>query len=131
MGVGVDYNEYIMEEIALAGGGDPLEGLSTVRSMTPSPAIDDAGADLNPLHHSTGTAVRVEDPALLASMERLTARVAGVIDLGFYAIDLIAGAGGLWILELNPNPFCYFYNRTNGRADFVDIYEKLLRKYLL
>ena len=36
----------------------------------------------------------------------------------------------LWILELNPNPFCYFYNRANGRDDFVGIYRKLLGKYL-
>lgn len=105
-----------------------------------SEGADSPSSDLNPLHHSSGRAVGVEDPDLLASMARLTGRVAEVIDLGFYAIDLIAGdpiAGDpiardqeLWILELNPNPFCYFYNRTNGRGDFVNLYRKLMRKYL-
>ena len=95
-----------------------------------SEGSDGPGSDLNPLHHSTGKAVRVEEAGLLASMAGLTARVAGVIDLGFYAIDLIAGAEELWILELNPNPFCYFYNRGNGRGDFVGIYRKLMGKYL-
>ena len=58
--------------------------------------------------------------------------MAGVVDLGFYAIDLIRDDGGAWwILELNPNPFCYFYNRSNGRGDFVAIYERLLRDNVL
>jgi len=96
---------------------------------------DGEGADLNPLHHSTGTAVRVSDVARLESMARLTARVAAVVDLGFYAIDVIDGGpvdggSGLWVLELNPNPFCYFYNRANGRGDFVGIYRHLMGKYL-
>ena len=90
------------------------------------------GSDLNPLHHHSGRAVRVGDATTIAELAGLTAAVADVVDLGFYAIDLIHSVERGWhILELNPNPFCYFYNRTNGRADFVDIYEKLLRKYLL
>ena len=36
----------------------------------------------------------------------------------------------VYILEINPNPFCFFYNRSNGRADFVHIYELLLEKYV-
>ena len=64
-------------------------------------------------------------------MTELTRRVAAVIRLGFYAIDVIDGPGGLRILELNPNPFCFFYNRSNGRGDFVAIYQHLLDKYLL
>jgi glutathione synthase/RimK-type ligase-like ATP-grasp enzyme len=87
--------------------------------------------DLNPLHQTTGRAVKVKDLELLGAMEELTQRVSEVIDLGFYAIDLIDGRDGLSILELNPNPFCYFYNRDNGREDFVSIYEFLLDKYLL
>lgn len=90
-----------------------------------------AGAeDLNPLHQMGGLAVQVESAELLAEMRQLTARVAGVLDLGFYAIDLIAGAQGLCVLEVNPNPFCFFYNRSNGREDFVRIYEYLLGKFL-
>ena len=90
-----------------------------------------AGAeDLNPLHHSGGQAVQVEAEALLEPMRQLTARVAGVLDLGFYAIDLIAGHQGLCILEVNPNPFCFFYNRSNGREDFVRLYERLIEKFL-
>ena len=56
--------------------------------------------------------------------------MAGVVELGFYAIDLIRGRRGFQILEINPNPFCYFYNRDNGRDDFVRIYEQLLTDYL-
>ena len=61
-------------------------------------------------------------------MRELTVGVAGMIDLGFFAIDLIDGRDGFKILELNPNPFCFFYNRDNGREDFVSIYERLLRE---
>ena len=58
--------------------------------------------------------------------------MAGVVDLGFYAIDLIRDdAGGWWILELNPNPLCYFYNRSNGGGDFTAVYERLLREHVL
>ena len=86
--------------------------------------------DRNPLHHHTGRAERVTDDAVLEELGRLTAKIAGVIDLGFYAIDLIRDHERGWqILELNPNPFCYFYNRTNGRDEFTSIYTDLLRKY--
>ena len=91
---------------------------------------DETGAVLNPLHHASGRAVRVGEGPLLAAMVELTRRVADVIRLGFYAIDVIDGPGGLRILELNPNPFCFFYNRSNGRGDFVAVYEHLLDKYI-
>lgn len=85
--------------------------------------------NLNPLHRPDGRAVKVEDPTLLAKMCRLTATLAKAVNLGFYAIDLIVAADGLYILEINPNPFCYFYNRSNGREDFIGIYKKLLKQY--
>ena len=87
--------------------------------------------DLNPLHQATGRAVRVEDAALLAQMQHLTAQVAGVFSLGFYAIDLIHGADGFSIIEINPNPMCYMYNRDNGRRDFIRLYERLLTQFAL
>ena len=90
--------------------------------------VGEGTADLNPLHQEDGRAVKVEDGDLLERLRKLTAGVAGMIDLGFYAIDLIDGRDGFRILELNPNPFCFFYNRDNGRADFVSIYERLLRE---
>ena len=90
-----------------------------------------ADGDLNPLHQATGRAVRVEDAALLAQMQQLTAQVAGVYSLGFYAIDLIHGADGLSIIEINPNPMCYVYNRDNGRRDFIRLYERLLTQFAL
>ncbi len=86
--------------------------------------------DLNPLHQAGGRAVKVEAPDLLHPMRELVRAVAAVLDLGFYALDLIRGADGFYILEINPNPFCFFYNRDNGRADFVRIYERLFEKYM-
>ncbi len=91
----------------------------------------DADGDLNPLHQAEGRAVRVEDEPLLQDMRALTRRVAEVYALGFYAIDLIHGVDGLVILELNPNPMCSIYNRDNGRRDFISLYEKLLRRFVL
>jgi len=90
---------------------------------------EEPGEDLNPLHESTGRAEKVEDPQLLSQMSELVGKIAGVIDLGFYAVDLIASTEGLTVLELNPNPFCYFYNRSNGREDFIKIYQLLIRKF--
>ena len=90
-----------------------------------------ADGDLNPLHQATGRAVRVEDAALLAQMQHLTAQVAIVFSLGFYAIDLIHGADGFSIIEINPNPMCYAYNRDNGRRDFIRLYERLLTQFAL
>jgi glutathione synthase/RimK-type ligase-like ATP-grasp enzyme len=95
--------------------------------------VSDAGGervDLNPLHQADGRAVRVEDAGLLARLRALTAKVAAVLELGFYAIDLIDGPAGACVLEINPNPFCFFYNRTNGREDFVRIYATLLERFL-
>lgn len=89
------------------------------------------GTDLNPLHQDDGRAVRVAEGPVLESMRALVAAIAPVVDLGFYAVDLINDADGLRILELNPNPFCYFYNKDNGRADFAAIYRQLLEKYVL
>lgn len=89
-----------------------------------------AVGDRNPLHHHSGRAERVTDAGVLDELERLTAKIAAVIDLGFYAVDLIRDHERGWqVLELNPNPFCYFYNRTNGRSDFTAIYADLLSKY--
>jgi len=85
--------------------------------------------DLNPLHQAEGRAVRVVEDGLLKELRALTRRVAEVFQLGFYAIDLIRGAEGLTILELNPNPMCYIYNRDNGRRDFVRIYEHLIERF--
>ena len=87
--------------------------------------------DLNPLHQEDGRAVRVAEGALLDSMSSLVAEIAPAVELGFYAVDLIDSSEGLRILELNPNPFCYFYNRDNGREDFSAIYRQLLEKYVL
>ena len=86
--------------------------------------------DPNPLHHASGDAVKVTDARLLSAFGELTADVAAAISLGFYAIDAIASDGDLHIIEINPNPFCYFYNRSNGRNDFISIYERLLARYL-
>ncbi len=89
----------------------------------------DAGDDLNPLHGSTGVAVRVEDDSMLNELSTVCERIHSVLALGFYAVDLIWRQGPV-VLELNPNPFCYFYNLANGRAEFVQIYEGLLNRLL-
>ena len=91
----------------------------------------DGASDLNPLHHSDGKALRILEPERLASMRDITRAVSRVIELGYYAIDLILSEAGPCILEVNPNPICYFYNLHNGRADFVEIYERLIRKFLI
>ena len=62
-------------------------------------------------------------------MQHLTEQVASVYSLGFYAIDLIHGADGFFIIEINPNPMCYAYNRDNGRRDFIRLYERLLSQF--
>ena len=90
-----------------------------------------ADGDLNPLHRVDGRAVRVKDATLLHQMQQLTERVASVYSLGFYAIDLICGADGFSIIEINPNPMCYAYNRDNGRRDFIQLYERLLTQFAL
>ena len=89
----------------------------------------DAGDDLNPLHGSTGMAVRVEGDGILTELSAVCDRIHSVLPLGFYAVDLIWRQGPV-VLELNPNPFCYFYNLANGRAEFVQIYETLLNRFL-
>jgi dihydrofolate synthase/folylpolyglutamate synthase len=95
------------------------------------PLIAEAGGDLNPLHRPGGKAVKAEEPELLKSFGKAAQSIAEVLNLGFYAIDAIASVGGLFILEVNPNPVCYFYNNTNGRADFVRIYGRLLRQFAM
>ena len=86
--------------------------------------------DRNPLHHPTGRAERVQDELILQELARLTVKIAAVIDLGFYAVDLIRDRERGWqILELNPNPFCFFYNRSYGQEDFTNLYVHLLQKY--
>ena len=91
------------------------------------PLTAETGGDLNPLHRPGGLAVKVDDEATLNSFDKVAECIGEVLDLGFYAIDAIAGVDGLSVLEVNPNPVCYFYNESNGRDDFVRIYEKLLR----
>jgi dihydrofolate synthase/folylpolyglutamate synthase len=87
--------------------------------------------DLNPLHRAGGVAIPVVDEGLLSDLRVLTQDLNRVLNLGFYAIDLIAGSDGFYVLEVNPNPICHFYNLHNGRGDFVQIYAYLVRKYLL
>ena len=72
--------------------------------------------------------MKVEDEATLKSFDNVAESIGEVLGLGFYAIDAIAGVEGLSVLEVNPNPVCYFYNESNGRDDFVRIYERLLRE---
>ena len=88
----------------------------------------DAGDDLNPLHGSTGVATRVDDEQILRELSALCASINTVLPLGFFAVDLIWREGPV-VLELNPNPFCYFYNLANGRAEFIQIYEHLLNRH--
>ena len=38
---------------------------------------------------------------------------------------------GFSIIEINPNPMCYVYNRDNGRRDFIRLYERLLTQFAL
>ena len=92
---------------------------------------DIEGEDLNPLHRSGGMAVPVVDDGLLTDFQVLTQDLNRVLDLGFYAIDLIAASDGFYVLEVNPNPICHFYNMHNRRGDFVQIYQYLVQKYLL
>ena len=92
------------------------------------PLTSEGGGDLNPLHRPGGRAVRMEDTQLLKSFAEIAEGIAEVLPLGFYAIDAILGVDGLSVLEVNPNPVCYFYNDCNGRDDFVDIYKRLLRR---
>lgn len=92
---------------------------------------DVEGGDINPLHRAGGRAVAVADEGLLEGFRVLTRAVNRVLNLGFYAIDLIAGPNGFFVLEVNPNPICHFYNADNGRGDFVQIYQYLVQKYLL
>ena len=68
---------------------------------------------------------------LLRDLNDLTKDLNRVLNLGFYAIDLIAASDGFYVLEVNPNPICHFYNMHNGRGDFVQIYQYLVQKYLL
>ena len=88
------------------------------------------GGDLNPLHGPTGSAKRVDAPELVEGLSELATAVSGVIELGFYAIDVIRSAAGYQVIEINPNPMCYFYNLHNGQTDFVGIYERLLGRNL-
>ena len=92
---------------------------------------DIEGEDINPLHRAGGRAVAVVDEGLLEEFRALTQALNRVLNLGFYAIDLIANSNGLFVLEVNPNPICHFYNADNGRGDFVQIYQYLVQKYLL
>ena len=92
---------------------------------------EDSSGDLNPLHQAGGRAVRVEDPEMIADMAAVVRDVSRVLNLGFYAIDLIRGDDGLAILEVNPNPICHFYNSNYGRSDFTGIYERLIGKFVL
>ena len=92
---------------------------------------DDPSGDLNPLHQAGGRAVRVDDSGLIADMAAVVRGTSQVLNLGFYAVDLIRGADGMAILEVNPNPICHFYNTHNGRSDFIGIYERLIRKLVL
>jgi len=95
------------------------------------PLTAESGGDLNPLHRPGGKAVKVDDPELLKSFATVAECISEALPLGFYAIDAIAGVDGLSVLEVNPNPVCYFYNESNGRSTFVSIYERLLKPHLL
>ncbi|MEE3234816.1 MAG: cyanophycin synthetase [Candidatus Latescibacterota bacterium] len=87
--------------------------------------------DINPLHQGDGRAVPLKSGPLFENLSDLATRIFGVIDLGFYAFDVIFTENGPKILELNPNPFCYYYNKSNGRSDFISIYRGLITKYIL
>ena len=86
------------------------------------------GGDLNPLHGGDGVCEAGGAPELIDALSRVAADVAGVVELGFYAIDAIRSPSGFQVIEINPNPMCYFYNLHNGRSDFVGIYEKLIQR---
>lgn len=95
------------------------------------PLDEKDGDDLNPLHRVGGRAVRVDDPILLKVLAEIAESIGETLRLGFYAIDLIDGPNGPSVLEVNPNPFCYYYNASYGRSDFEDIYRRLLRRYVM
>lgn len=118
--------EYVLgqEYRAVASQGDILLAYHKQGTVNES-------QDLNPLHQQDGKAVPVKSGPLFNELSDLAKRISDVIDLGFYAFDVIFNEHGPKILELNPNPFCHYYNKSNGRADFISIYKQLVTKHIV
>jgi glutathione synthase/RimK-type ligase-like ATP-grasp enzyme len=52
------------------------------------------------------------------------------LQVNFCGIDLIKSLDGkVYVLETNANPACFYYNKHNGREDFIQVYLKCLQQY--
>lgn len=51
------------------------------------------------------------------------------LDINFFGADVIESEDGLYVLETNPNPACFYYNKYHGREDFTQVYLRCLQEY--
>lgn len=61
--------------------------------------------------------------------EKLTQSIHQALNINFFGADVIETKKGLFLIETNPNPACFYYNKFNGREDFTQVYLKCLQGY--
>ncbi len=61
--------------------------------------------------------------------EGISAQIYKHLHVDFSGIDLIQNEKGIFVIETNSNPACFYYNKHNGRDDFIQVYLKCLQEY--
>lgn len=61
--------------------------------------------------------------------EKITKQIHKALNTDFFGADVIENEKGIYLIETNANPACFYYNKHNGREDFIQVYLKCLQVY--
>lgn len=72
----------------------------------------------------------LNQPKLVELFQPIVNKLFSNLNLKFAGLDIIIDKQGTpFLIELNANPVCYYYNLENGREDFTQVYLELLKEY--
>lgn len=73
---------------------------------------------------------KVIDQQILDKFQKITEQIHQSLQINFAGIDLIIDEKDqIRVLETNPNPACFYYNKYNGSEDFIQIYLQCFQQF--
>lgn len=64
------------------------------------------------------------------TFSKLASKVYQALQVNFCGIDIIKSPQGqFYVIETNANPACFYYNKYQGREDFIQVYLRCLQEY--
>ena len=96
-------------------------------------SVDETGSNnkLNPRYWTGSKAIHIDTSSnVFRDIERVVKKITSVLSLQWAGIDLIWGEQEWVVIEINSMPNFDFFIKTNDEQLVIDIYKKMITKYL-